>query len=60
MQGRRGVGRWGWGMGGLSSLVLEPEENIEVLPYFPHALHGTEYRRLVVLGTTHLTSLSTF
>ena len=47
-----------WGMGGLSSsLVLEPEENIEVLPYFPQALHGTEYRRLVVgipLGTLPL------
>ena len=36
-QGNAGTqGRWTlgiWGMGGLSSLVLEPEENIEVLPY---------------------------
>ena len=49
------------GGGAPSSLVLEPEENIEVLPYFPHALHCTDkYRRLVVgtLGTLPLSLLS--
>ena len=29
------------GMGALSSLVQKPEENIEVLPYFPHAMVPT-------------------
>jgi hypothetical protein len=28
-------------LGALSSLVQKPEENIEVLPYFPHAMVPT-------------------